>query len=231
MKQEVADLSKFNSVTISSDDGSAQTLYFGTDAKGTIDASAFEMPPTAFQSAIDVRYTSGRALETYPADLPATKQYGIILRNADGPVSVKWNIVSPDNKQFMLTDAGAKSSITLAGTGQTKISRAPKAFSLIVMNGGGVPKEFSMSQNYPNPFNPTTRFVVALPIASHLEVGVYNILGQRVSTIVNESRDAGNYTITWNGTNDAGMSVSSGVYFVKVLAGDFTSVKKVVLVK
>jgi len=224
------DLNSFNSLTISTKEGGAQTLYFGVDEKGTINLNAYEMPPLTPAGMIDARYVSGRMLETYPADIAEAKHYGITVKNTDSPVTLKWNIVNGDDKQFMLSDANGKNSMTLNGSGE-KTVKSPQAFTLTVMNGNDRPKEFAMSQNYPNPFNPTTNFRVSLPVASHLEVGVYNLLGQKVATLVNESRDAGYYTITWNSQNDAGMSVSSGVYFVKVIAGDFTSVKKVVLLK
>jgi hypothetical protein len=94
-----------------------------------------------------------------------------------------------------------------------------------------VPTTFGLSQNYPNPFNPTTRFNISLPEAAHIEVDVYNVVGQKIATILSEERAAGNYSITWNGTSQAGAPATSGVYFVRMQAGKFSAVRKVLLMK
>jgi hypothetical protein len=90
----------------------------------------------------------------------------------------------------------------------------------------GQPLTFALAQNYPNPFNPTTRIEFAIPAQSRVELKVYNILGQVVATLVDEVRPAGAYRVTFNAS-----SVASGVYFYKLVAGDFVSVKKMALLK
>ncbi|MBI4811768.1 MAG: T9SS type A sorting domain-containing protein [Ignavibacteriales bacterium] len=98
-------------------------------------------------------------------------------------------------------------------------------------NYRALPTRFGLSQNYPNPFNPSTKFEVMLPHSSHLQVAVYNLLGQKVATLVDEVRSAGTYTITWNGTTSYGTVANTGVYFVKMQTDKFSSVRKVLLVK
>ncbi len=99
----------------------------------------------------------------------------------------------------------------------------------------GIPSGFALSNNYPNPFNPTTQFDVTLLFASHVDVTVYNMLGQNVRTLVNEDRTSGTYTLLWDGNNNAGNVLPSGVYLVRMnvgsTAGSFSSVRKVVLMK
>jgi hypothetical protein len=90
----------------------------------------------------------------------------------------------------------------------------------------GQPLTFALAQNYPNPFNPTTRIEFSIPAQSRVELKVYNILGQVVATLVDEVRPAGAYRVTFNASN-----VASGVYFYKLIAGDFVSVKKMALLK
>ncbi len=226
----MADVKSFNSVTIEAKNGTKQTLYFGKDAEGTINLSAYELPPTSPAGTMDARFISGRILETYPVMLTSPKQFAIALKNTEGAVSVKWNIVSGDTKQFVLAEAKGGKSVTLKGSGEATFSKSEMLF-LTVSDGGVMPNEFSLSQNYPNPFNPSTQFVVGVPQAAHLEVGVYNILGQKVATLVNENRDAGFHTVVWNSTLENGMFASSGVYFVKMNAGEFSAVKKIVLMK
>jgi hypothetical protein len=93
------------------------------------------------------------------------------------------------------------------------------------------PTVFSVSQNYPNPFNPVTNFRVALPQASHVKIELFNILGQKVKTLVDEDMRAGVFVVDWDGNDDRGLEVSSGIYFYRIIAGDFSDIKKMVLLK
>jgi len=97
--------------------------------------------------------------------------------------------------------------------------------------GSNAPKEFALAQNYPNPFNPTTQIQFALPKESHVKIVVYNVAGSEIATLVNSTMGTGSYTLTWNGTNDAGEHVSSGVYLYRIQAGEYTSVRKMVMLK
>lgn len=91
---------------------------------------------------------------------------------------------------------------------------------------GDVPSEFGLNQNYPNPFNPSTNISYTLPEKSDVELSIFNMLGQKVATLVNQSQDAGTYSINWN----AG-SVSSGVYIYQLRAGGNTFTKRMMLIK
>jgi hypothetical protein len=93
------------------------------------------------------------------------------------------------------------------------------------------PTEFSLSQNYPNPFNPVTNFRFTLAKTSHVRIEIYNIVGQRVRTLVDEEMSPGVYLADWDSKDDKGSSVSSGVYFYRMTAGDFSDMKKMLLVK
>jgi hypothetical protein len=93
------------------------------------------------------------------------------------------------------------------------------------------PTGFSISQNYPNPFNPATEFKFDLPRASRVKIEVFNILGQSVKTLVNEEMAAGSYVVDWDGNDKKGVHVSSGVYFYRMSAGDFSDIKKMVLLR
>ncbi len=89
-----------------------------------------------------------------------------------------------------------------------------------------IPDEFSLSQNYPNPFNPTTEIEFSLPQASHVSLEIYNILGQRVTTLANGFFEAGSHTVTWDASNQ-----SSGIYFYRIATPSGTIAKKMVLLK
>lgn len=86
--------------------------------------------------------------------------------------------------------------------------------------------DFALFQNYPNPFNPSTKFSFAIPERSFVSLKVYNLLGKEIAAIVSEELSAGNYKRIWNAEN-----ISSGVYFYRLQAGNFTETKKLILVK
>lgn len=94
-----------------------------------------------------------------------------------------------------------------------------------------LPTEFALSQNVPNPFNPSTIVEYALPKDAQVNLSIYNVLGQHVTTLVNELQRAGKQTVTWDGTDASGVSVASGVYFYKIRAGDYSNTKKMLLLK
>ena len=94
-----------------------------------------------------------------------------------------------------------------------------------------LPSDFVLSQNYPNPFNPTTQIAFDLPTKSLVTLTVYNVLGQRVITLVNEKLAAGKYVADWNGRSSGGNEVASGIYFYRLHSEQFTQTKKMVLLK
>jgi hypothetical protein len=90
-----------------------------------------------------------------------------------------------------------------------------------------------LSQNYPNPFNPSTRITYYVPEGGVQRVSlvVYDVSGSRVKTLVDDKRSGGKYTVEWNGRNDAGESVASGVYFYRLVEANYTATKKMLLIK
>jgi hypothetical protein len=106
--------------------------------------------------------------------------------------------------------------------------------SSLTLKGGhsnAIPTRYSLNQNYPNPFNPETTISYELPADSKVELSVYNILGERVATLVNEFKPAGYYEVAWNGTRDDGTTVSSGIYFYRLSTDDYVKSMKMTLMK
>lgn len=93
------------------------------------------------------------------------------------------------------------------------------------------PTEFALSDNYPNPFNPETRIGYFVPRACRVRLEIFNVLGQKIRILVNEHQTVGNREVSWDGKNEAGEKVSSGVYFYKLQAEDFVQTKKMVLIR
>lgn len=92
-------------------------------------------------------------------------------------------------------------------------------------------QDFKLFQNYPNPFNPTTIISYKLPVSSEVELKIYNLLGQKVRSLVNERKPAGFYQVQWDGRDETGKEVSSGVYIYRLKAGDFIQSKKMLLIR
>jgi flagellar hook assembly protein FlgD len=109
----------------------------------------------------------------------------------------------------------------------------PASAPAFINSSAQVPDSYSLEQNYPNPFNPTTtiRFGIPAGVAQQTTLRVYNALGQVVRVLVNEQLDAGTHSIVWDGRDDFSRPVSTGVYFYKLTAGDFTQVRKLMLMK
>ena len=94
-----------------------------------------------------------------------------------------------------------------------------------------VPGAYRLAQNFPNPFNPSTTIKFDMREKGNVTLKIYNVAGQLVKTLVDGVKDAGAYSITWDGTNNLGSRVSSGVYFYKMNTKHFSETKKMVLLK
>ena len=94
-----------------------------------------------------------------------------------------------------------------------------------------IPTDFELSQNYPNPFNPITMIDFAVPYDEWINLTIYNLLGQKVRTLVNGVHTQGRYQINWNTQNDFGQTVSSGVYIYTLTTKDTRITKKMLLIR
>ena len=150
---------------------------------------------------------------------------------------VDWESISeiiPSTGEFLwsipVTDETLNNCVLkIAWSGDETIS---SSFSIIpesetdINDGMAVPEEFSLSQNYPNPFNPSTRIEFAIPTSGTVIIKVFNSLGKEVAKLVNEEMRAGNHSVNFNATN-----LSSGIYFYRILASDFSQTNKMLLLR
>ncbi|MCG8608198.1 T9SS type A sorting domain-containing protein [bacterium] len=93
------------------------------------------------------------------------------------------------------------------------------------------PKQFSLRQNYPNPFNPETEIIYTVPKTAPISLKIYNVTGQLIRTLLEEVSPAGEFSVIWNGTNEIGQPVASGVYLYKLKAPDWTLSRKLILMR
>jgi hypothetical protein len=94
-----------------------------------------------------------------------------------------------------------------------------------------IPTRYELSQNYPNPFNPTTKINFQVPVKELVKIEIFNSLGEKVKTLINSVYSPGYHSISWNGRDRNGVSVSSGIYFYKMQSGKFISTKKMIYLR
>lgn len=119
------------------------------------------------------------------------------------------------------------------------VSAAPQnRVQLSVSSEDLIPKVFALKPNYPNPFNPATTIAFDLPENSSVELEIYDISGRKVRTVVNESMEAGTHRVNWDGRDETGNQVASGIYFYRIHAVPsgsadqaFIAVSKMMLLK
>jgi flagellar hook assembly protein FlgD len=106
-----------------------------------------------------------------------------------------------------------------------------KKFYQTISITAAIPDKFSLTQNYPNPFNTETSFKYEIPTASHVKVEICNVLGRKVKTLVNEKMEAGFYIVYWDGINEQGENVVSGIYFYSLTTNKGKLTRKMVVVR
>ncbi len=116
-------------------------------------------------------------------------------------------------------------------SGRPEVQSVHPEFETQFVAKDAVPSVFALHQNSPNPFNPTTSIKYDMPKAGDVQIAVFNVLGQRVTDLVNGYQEAGSHEVVWNGKDDAGSSVASGIYFYRIKTSEYSDTKKMVLLK
>ena len=160
--------------------------------------------------------------------------YHVVLRPSSGDVlNVLIDAASVDNRTSYNAD----------GISWTSDPRFDLRFRPVISTDRGdltgvqaagdahTPKKFDLSQNYPNPFNPVTTFMYQLPKEADVSIRIFNLLGKEVKNLVDTRQSVGKYHVTWDGRDENDIPVSSGVYFIRMNAGEFSKVRKIMLVK
>jgi hypothetical protein len=122
----------------------------------------------------------------------------------------------------------ARIAVTLVAVGYDNEILAQSTQRLTIEN---IPEQFALYQNYPNPFNPTTVIEYELPVEAHVNLVIYDVLGRKIRTLVSGMQPAGYAEVRWNGTDDWGNKVGTGIYFYRIETGIFSKTHKMVFLK
>lgn len=207
------------------------------------DAQPYAKPAPGSSFAVTTQVLNGEMTVNYNA----TSEVGAVLLTFSGPVgspvlgngAANMDVVFNETRVLVYNigrnaiAAGANELLTVPVTGDVELVSVEAADyngTSMETTTRTLPSEFAVSQNYPNPFNPTTTIALSLPTASKWNLAVYNVAGQLVKDF-NGYNEAGNFSVVWDGTDNNGSSVASGIYFYKMVASNFSATKKMVLMK
>ena len=138
---------------------------------------------------------------------------------------------SSDPKCFLTS--GAPGGINISNI---RINGATASFDITINpvaleKGDNLSNEYTLMQNFPNPFNPSTKIKFSIPLASKVSIKIYDMLGRNIKTLINSEQNAGTHEVTWNGDNDFGSKVATGIYLYTISSDKFVQSKKMILLK
>ena len=203
------------------EDGLTKSLIISSEVHSDIQAVQIEINPEAGIQIEDiVNLTSD--LQMYQTTDNGLCKIGLIDINANHVIKAGQNdlieVIYSGDAQLDVSD------VILVGTDSRELQ-------VNIEYQKSLPNNYTLDQNYPNPFNPETEISYSLLEAGNVKLEVFNIMGQKVTSLVNQYQDAGSYTVTWNSRNQDGIQVSSGIYFYKLNANNFAETKKMILMK
>lgn len=199
-------------------------------------------------------YEASPASDLFAADLDDDGDLDLLLSNGSGAsVSVLWNSGDGTFADVAISSETGENPVSASGgdfnaDGRTDIATANQSGSISVLftitkppvftgveethaDRAATPTGFALYPNAPNPFNPTTRIRYQVPRTAHISLKIYNVLGQTVRVLLNEESAPGHYSVLWDGRDDFGRAVASGVYWIRMEASPFTQVRRMVLLR
>lgn len=227
---------------------------------GALGAGGFneeELPPKPPTGVFDLRFTEhrvgssckgvgqrvdfqeGAKLDTFKLELQASDGgYPFTLTWPSG-LGTDWaTLVIQDafGGFFVNVDMTTNTTVVVTNSAITVLNIIGTSNVLAVERDGDlIPQRFALQQNYPNPFNPSTTIKFSIEKTAFTDVAVYNVIGQKVKTLAAEVLNPGFYTTTWNGTDDNNQAVTTGVYYVRMVANadnaQFSDLRKLLLMK
>lgn len=205
----VGEFPYLNKIAISDKAGNHQELFIVAKQQPSA------LPPLPPAGVFDTRFTSGNFAETSENTVVSISGavYPVTL-SLTGPAAAIQDAATHGKMFFADVVSGQQISITNPAISQLEVIQSTKGIS------------YQLLQNYPNPFNPSTDIGFMLPEKTQVRVAVYNQLGEQIAVLVNEEREAGYHSVTWNAA-----SAATGIYFYSIKTPSFSAVKKLVFMK
>ena len=214
-------------------------------AAGTLSLSSPEATKDA--EVVKVALKLSNAANVYAAQLTSKADFSLMsIEGVSAALpegwQMQWNVVDNELRVAMAGTTPLSSGEVAAITVRLKNKESRLNFSSDAMLNessqslgaveiAAVPTTFALELNYPNPFNPSTTMKYQIPNDANVSLDVYNLQGQKIRTLVAKEQKAGYYSVVWDGRNEAGQTVSSGLYLYRVQAGSFVAVHKMMLIK
>lgn len=210
----------------------SQTLYFGDVPDDEEVRALFHLPPVPPVEVFDVRFEGDQRLTGADSKeirlAPGTEMDEVEVNyDPSGEEKENWVLQKLDEER----EVKESHNLTENETVQLQIGEAKRKLRLgteeaVSSPKEEIPEEFALEQNYPNPFNPVTVISYQLPESSEVTLEVFNMLGQRVTTLVNETQEAGRYEVSFDASQ-----LSSGAYLYRIQADDFIETRQMMFVK
>ncbi|MBK7499005.1 MAG: T9SS type A sorting domain-containing protein [Ignavibacteriales bacterium] len=184
---------------------------------GEVDLYRYELPPASMTGMVDIRYSSNRIAEDLKGEMKTIYINGVTYPLTVKVVNLDVKIQDPSGQEI---NAELKSGekITITNSSINKLN--------LLSNKIFTPIEYGLEQNYPNPFNPTTKIRFSISEAGNVKLRIYNILGQEICRLLDENKDIGVYTISFDASE-----LNSGMYIYKLEVNGFTQTRKMTLIK
>ena len=236
--KESAAFAGMNSITLITNQGYRQTLYFGENTNSPVLESTYKLPPM-FPGAFSAQFTGyggpATMVRVVPQKNPGTMNMPISLQAIDYPLTIRIHLPQAGKHSYFLSDNAASYPLVDDGEivlhGDTAGTAGAGTLTVTASASSAMPASFSLGQNYPNPFNPATQIAFEVPQTSRIRVEVYNLLGEKVATLADRDMSAGFYTVPFDGSR-----LASGVYYYRLSAAAgslqlFQQIRKMVLLK
>ena len=209
----------------------SKALHFGGNDNSSADYDArYDVlaPPPAPAMDLQAYFTGDAGVMNFYRDVRGLQDNLWTLHvNAENAMTLTWDVTAiPQEMAARIRANGAE--VDMRAQSSISLTKGPHDLDITVKL---IPKAFDLAQNYPNPFNPETNISYGLPEDANVVLKVYNVLGQEIRTLVDGQQSAGFFTVMWDGTNDFGEMVSTGVYIYRITAGQYAASKRMVLVK
>jgi alpha-amylase len=233
LRSQVVQQGVFDTLRVTDSAGHDAILLISRAQAGTSGQTGYELPPVPPEDLFDVRFSSQRYCEGAGAD--EVKELPVLLQGVVYPAVVMFKSHDAQGGLSIKIDGN---TIPLTGGGSITVEHQPARLAVAVSGKSGIPQSWSLAQNFPNPFNPSTAIRFGLPVAANIRLSVFDLLGREVALLFNGKEDAGYHTVAWNGVDQSGYPVPSGVYLCRVTAipadGNapaWTAVRKMILVR